>query len=189
MPVHEPAIPHEACNSAAPPVGTDAPIDAAVGAGYGAREGATTTQRDPVAEPAGGVDVVRVVRGHDDRFEVWTRVTDDASILGVSAIRLVADAATWEIAVAAARVAPPPLERVLQQAITDSLIAIPGIVDAFHEAGEIWMVHGEASGEALIGACAKAVDGVAGGLRGAGEPTMAYTADEAPTDPEGQQQR
>lgn len=148
-----------------------------------------TTQSDPVADLASGVDVVRVVREHDDRFDVWTRVTDDASILGVSAIRLVADTATWEIAVAAARLAPPPLDRLLQQAITDSLIAIPGVVDAFHEAGEIWMVHGEASGEALIGACAKAIDGLAGGLRGAREPAMAHTADEAQTDREGQQQR
>ena len=103
--------------------------------------------------------IVRVGRGNDDRFEVWTRV-GDAPILGVSAIRLIADAANWEVAVAAASLVPPPLEHALHTALYDALIGVPAVVDALQAGREIWMVHGEASGEALVRACAHAVDAV-----------------------------
>lgn len=106
----------------------------------------------------------------DGRFEVWMRPTDDP-MRGVSAIRLVADAATWEVAIAAGRLVPTECAPPLHEAVTRSLLAVPRVVGAFQASSDIWMVHGEASGAALVRACAEAVDGLADALNPANRDT------------------
>jgi hypothetical protein len=98
--------------------------------------------------------------------EEWERVTDEPDLFGVNAARMDHPTCHWQVGVAIAEfVRKEPLEGLLDQAITTALGKVQGARDVAREDREAWVVQGQVSGEALVRACAIALDQLEADLR------------------------
>ena len=114
------------------------------------------------------IEIKKLEPQDDELLEEWTRVTDEEHILGVFAARHADDDQTWEVSINVAEyIRADPLQTELHDAITNALTATPGVSMAVQEDRELWIVQGDVSGEALIRACAFALDRLADAMRAA----------------------
>ena len=112
--------------------------------------------------------VVRRVKSMDAEIpEEWERVTDDEEVLGVSVSRTSHPEWKWQVCVTVAEfVREEPLESSLVRHITSAMKNVDGVRAVAHEDREVWLIKGDASGEALVRAVSSALDSLAPQLRG-----------------------
>jgi hypothetical protein len=113
---------------------------------------------------------VREIPDDGDMVEVWTRVTDEPKLLGVSAWEWSEDdmeddhaaSPSWgQVSVAVAEQLNGPLEDELREEIAEALWDVPGVTDVCEgEEPDIWEIDGDPSGEELVKAAADVVDGL-----------------------------
>lgn len=117
---------------------------------------------EPQQNGASEVEVRQIEPMDDEIVEEWERVTDDPDIHGVGAARFAGTEWPWQVYVYVAEfVRTEPLESELRRRITDALNSVPGVTEAVQEDREVWVVQGDASGDALTRACAAVVDELA----------------------------
>ncbi|MGV8884988.1 MAG: hypothetical protein ACOH1T_05300 [Microbacteriaceae bacterium] len=95
--------------------------------------------------------------------ESWMRSTDEPELRDIFAGF---DGEWWQVIVPVAEfLRDEPLESLLDEGMTAALTDIPGTDVVAHEDREVWVVSGDVSGEALVGAAADFVDEIAARVR------------------------
>ena len=115
-----------------------------------------------IAQRMDKVRVERVTPQDSEIEEEWLRITDEKDIFGMCATRSKHEQWPWRVSIYAAEyIRKEPLESKLASGITTALNAVPGVRKAVQEDREVWVIAGHVDGEALIQACAMALDGMA----------------------------
>lgn len=105
----------------------------------------------------------QVPRDEVDGEEGWLRLTNEPQIGCVEAIRhKLKGPWQWSVTVSVMElVREDPLEADIRKAIAAELRGVSGVTDVAEQDREIWVVDGSPSGEDLVRATARAVDGLA----------------------------
>lgn len=112
------------------------------------------------------LEVRKITPEDSEVAEEWERVTSEPDVLGVNAARLKRAKWNWQIFINAAEfVRRDPLASRLDADITVALKKVKGVSAVAREDTEIWLVQGEAGGEDLIRASARALDALAPEIR------------------------
>jgi hypothetical protein len=104
------------------------------------------------------IEVEKIEPADEERLEEWSRVTEEADLHGVSAVRSNGEW-PWQVLVSVMEfVRDEPLESELSEAVSAALVAVPGVREAVHEDRESWIIKGDTDGPSLVRAAAGVVD-------------------------------
>ncbi len=112
------------------------------------------------------VEVRKITPEDNEVAEEWERVTSEPDVHGVSAGRLKRTKWNWQIFINSAEfVRGDPLASRLDADVTAALKKVKGVSAVVREDTEVWLLQGDASGEEIVRACAKALDTLAPEIR------------------------